>query len=454
MVDGSRPGAVGRVTELVVQHLRRHAANPASVAGASGLATSALAGLKGRQGWARLEWEGEQPALTVSARPAAGLPMDLTDDSGVWPADLPTETLAEWFSSAPALRVSLPVSRAPTVDIDPPAVAAPGGAGFIGAVASGLASGCDRGMGLGQAAAAAGATAARVALEDLASAGAPTPADAGAVAEAFSQFVNGAGGGFHVIDSGERRAVLANKRCPFGSGDAAREDFCRVTSALLGSLAAQALGRPVTVVLDEAIALGDTRCRAVLDTEGEPSPWGHNYRFSHRSSDGAGPTTPGFRVAVSLQLPRDRLTVPLVRHLVRHALVEVGAVDDDVHALEIAVSEAVGNVVRHAGRGDAYQVEVTVGPDAVELRVLDVGRGFDSETLLNADAAGGGDETGRGISLMNALVDQARFTSSPERGTIVHLVKRLHFDDQSPARRLMLSQLNGERMSCGEAEPH
>lgn len=37
---------------------------------------------------------------------------------------------------------------------------------------------------------------------------------------------------------------------------------------------------------------------------------------------------------------------------------------------------------------------------------------------------------------MHALVDQVRLESEPERGTVVHLVKRLRFDESAAARRL------------------
>jgi serine/threonine-protein kinase RsbW len=53
--------------------------------------------------------------------------------------------------------------------------------------------------------------------------------------------------------------------------------------------------------------------------------------------------------------------------------------------------------------------------------------------------AGTDAESGRGVALMHALMDQVRFTSEPEKGTIVHLVKRLEFDDDSPTRQLMLA---------------
>jgi serine/threonine-protein kinase RsbW len=119
---------------------------------------------------------------------------------------------------------------------------------------------------------------------------------------------------------------------------------------------------------------------------------------------------------------------------------EVGVDDHELHDVELAVSEACANVIDHSGPGDVYEVAVTVGPAACHIRVIDIGHGFDHRALA-PQMAGADAEHGRGVALMHALVDQVRFESQPERGTIVHLVKQLHFDDNVPARRLMLETL-------------
>jgi serine/threonine-protein kinase RsbW len=147
----------------------------------------------------------------------------------------------------------------------------------------------------------------------------------------------------------------------------------------------------------------------------------------------------GLRVSLSLQLPRDALSVPLARHIVLAAMVEVGVEDEDADAVQLALSEACANVVSHAGPGDDYEVTTTIGPSTCEIRVVDSGRGFDHASL-NDEMAQLGAEHGRGLALMNAVVDAAHFVSEPERGTIVHLVKELHLDDGAPARRLLPEQ--------------
>jgi len=146
---------------------------------------------------------------------------------------------------------------------------------------------------------------------------------------------------------------------------------------------------------------------------------------------------PGYQIRVSLTLPQDRLSVPIIRHLAAHALNEVGVVPEFIDDVELAVSEACGNVVDHSGPGDAYEVNFTVGARRCEIRVVDVGRGFDSEAL-NAEMAPCTAERGRGIALMRSLMDTVRFEPRTEKGTVVYLVKALAFDDDAPARRLLL----------------
>lgn len=139
----------------------------------------------------------------------------------------------------------------------------------------------------------------------------------------------------------------------------------------------------------------------------------------------------------SLWLPRDEESVPMVRHICRDALVELGVVGDCVGDVELAVTEACTNVLKHAaGTGDEYEVTVAIVEDDCVIRVIDSGSGFDHESLDRTTAAGSGDESGRGVFLMAALVDQLEFTSKPAFGTVVHLEKKLQLEETSVIRRL------------------
>ena len=132
-------------------------------------------------------------------------------------------------------------------------------------------------------------------------------------------------------------------------------------------------------------------------------------------------------IKLSMNIPRDASTLPLVRHLTKHSLREIGVRRECIGDVEVAVTEACANVVEHITDEDDYSVEVNITDTRCEIRVIDTGHGFDFETLGRADAETTA-EGGRGIQLMRALVDTIKFVSEPESGTVVHLVKELEFD--------------------------
>ena len=67
------------------------------------------------------------------------------------------------------------------------------------------------------------------------------------------------------------------------------------------------------------------------------------------------------RISFSLSLPRDSATVPVVRRICRDALDVLGVEDECTSAIQLAVSEACTNVLKHVeGTSDEYAVDVTV----------------------------------------------------------------------------------------------
>ena len=139
----------------------------------------------------------------------------------------------------------------------------------------------------------------------------------------------------------------------------------------------------------------------------------------------------------SLCLPWDEESVPVVRHICRDALADLGVARDCVGDVELAVTEACTNVLKHAaGTGTEYEVTVAIAGDDCVIRVIDSGTGFDHAAVDRHNAAGSGAESGRGVFLMAALVDDLKFTSKREVGTVVHLEKKLQLDETSVIRRL------------------
>ena len=147
---------------------------------------------------------------------------------------------------------------------------------------------------------------------------------------------------------------------------------------------------------------------------------------------------------MALLLPRDARTIPVARHICREALRELGVDPNCVGDIEVALTEACTNVLEHSQAGEEYEVQVQLGERDCVIRVVDQGRGFDSDAPRPRpeDVA----ESGRGIALMRALVDRVRFESRPEEGTIVHLQKRLGYVEGAP-----VTAMTGHRRGGGRA---
>lgn len=137
-------------------------------------------------------------------------------------------------------------------------------------------------------------------------------------------------------------------------------------------------------------------------------------------------------IKLSITIPRDSSTLPLVRHLAKHSLNEIRVSRSCIGDIEVALTEACANVVEHTTAEDEYSVEIQITDQRCDMRVIDTGHGFDFESLGREDADSTA-EGGRGIQLMRALVDRIHFLSEPESGTVVHFVKDLEFDEDKPA---------------------
>ncbi len=139
----------------------------------------------------------------------------------------------------------------------------------------------------------------------------------------------------------------------------------------------------------------------------------------------------------SLALPREAVGIPMVRRIIGDSLALRGVTRSCVSDILLAVTEACTNAVRHGGPDNRYEVEAAIGSDRCDVRVTDRGRGL----VRMPDHYPPSDiENGRGILIMQSVVDEISFDIAPGRGTTVHLRKRLHrYGDPAPERRRELA---------------
>ncbi len=97
--------------------------------------------------------------------------------------------------------------------------------------------------------------------------------------------------------------------------------------------------------------------------------------------------------------------------------------------LQLATEEACANVIQHAynGTGGQFEVHFDTRDRDVLIRIHDYGRAFDPNSITQPDLASPLEERplgGLGLHLIKNLMDEIRFTFSPEEGNTVTMVKR------------------------------
>jgi serine/threonine-protein kinase RsbW len=141
-------------------------------------------------------------------------------------------------------------------------------------------------------------------------------------------------------------------------------------------------------------------------------------------------------IKLTLALPRDQVSVPVVRRILKASLETLGIESETVSDIEIALTEACTNVLDHAAGGTEYEVSAGIDGTVCVIEVVDRGASEFDATMRGLAEADPAAEGGRGIQLMRALVDRVTFTNEPKDGTVVHLEKQLTFGPGAVLERL------------------
>jgi serine/threonine-protein kinase RsbW len=117
----------------------------------------------------------------------------------------------------------------------------------------------------------------------------------------------------------------------------------------------------------------------------------------------------------TMTIPADPSAIPALTEGVTAVLTQKKWPEQQVVAIELALQEAVANAIRHGCRGDAtQQLQCTVNVTAdgeVIITVRDPGQGFDPSSVANPLAPENMlKPSGRGIFLINGLMDDVQFT--------------------------------------------
>ncbi|MDX6731083.1 MAG: serine/threonine-protein kinase RsbW [Baekduia sp.] len=114
------------------------------------------------------------------------------------------------------------------------------------------------------------------------------------------------------------------------------------------------------------------------------------------------------------------------RRWVAERVRSAGYGDDPVGEIELALTEALANVIEHGYGGDGsgeIAVTVVAGGDSLAVRVRDWGHGADEVGFERRDLDDPG-EGGYGVYMMEQLMDDVTREAQPDGGTLLTMIKR------------------------------
>jgi serine/threonine-protein kinase RsbW len=140
----------------------------------------------------------------------------------------------------------------------------------------------------------------------------------------------------------------------------------------------------------------------------------------------------------------ESVSVPVMRRVLGDTLRGLGVDAEAVYDILLATTEACTNVLTHGGHQvNSYEVVTSLGAVGCQVEVADDGIGVTAETRAAAGRAGPGaadiplaqlPESGRGLAVMRAFVDDVTLHSQPGRGTVVTMSKHISWTGL-PTRR-------------------
>ncbi|HEX3748270.1 MAG TPA: ATP-binding protein [Bryobacteraceae bacterium] len=131
-----------------------------------------------------------------------------------------------------------------------------------------------------------------------------------------------------------------------------------------------------------------------------------------------------------LHVPSSTENLSMIRDFVGSIGERAGFSKGEVVKLEVAVDEACANVIEHAYGSDTTRevtVKATIDSDAVEIRVVDTGLGFDPTTIGEAaldSLIQQRKNGGLGMRLIKTLMDEVHYEIVPGQKNELAMTKR------------------------------
>lgn len=160
-------------------------------------------------------------------------------------------------------------------------------------------------------------------------------------------------------------------------------------------------------------------------------------------------------IKLVLYLPRDAASVPVSRQVLDGCLETLGVTPDTRGDIALALTEACANVIQHARPAEEYLVQVRARNGRCAIEVVNTGpapgdedgdagwrAGHDHDALriLVEEPMPVTAEHGRGLKIINAVVDSLELTGDEWHGVTVHFEKHLEWLPDAPGRQLFQAE--------------
>lgn len=130
-----------------------------------------------------------------------------------------------------------------------------------------------------------------------------------------------------------------------------------------------------------------------------------------------------------IEIPSALDYLPQVDEFIEKRLKKLGIKKNLIYDVAISVSEVVTNAVVHGNKNDSKKkVKISLKTDSsrVEVSVQDEGTGFDRECVRSPiDEGNILREAGRGLLIVESLMDEVNISCGPQGGTRVKITKRI-----------------------------
>ena len=129
---------------------------------------------------------------------------------------------------------------------------------------------------------------------------------------------------------------------------------------------------------------------------------------------------------IKMEITANPAYVSIIRLTTSGIANKVGFCMDDIEDLKVAVSEACTDAIKHSS-DDRFTIIYTMIENGLTIEIIDNGNGYDTSSINEPDIENL-KESGMGLFIIEALMDEVSIESQEGKGTSIKMTKYLGVD--------------------------